>query len=175
MYDRSTGTKYLVDSGSVVSLLPLSMTKQKLQPDDDFQLIAVNGTGIRTYGKRVTTLNFAMRRNYAWPFIIADVKQPIIGADLLAHYGLLIDLKRGRLYDPTTRMRSLPRLRRPQGPDLSPLCSTTSSPPAQQSTSALVGWSGRSSRAQRNSWTSSCSWASLGPLAATGPATYKWS
>ena len=38
---------------------------------------------------------------------MTDVPHPIISADLLSHYGLLVDLKRNRLVDPSTNVYSL--------------------------------------------------------------------
>ncbi|GFX07464.1 retrovirus-related Pol polyprotein from transposon opus [Trichonephila clavipes] len=39
-------------------------------------------------------LNLGLRRPFIWTFIIADVSSPIIGADFLKHFNLLIDLKK---------------------------------------------------------------------------------
>jgi hypothetical protein len=35
-----------------------------------------------------------LRRDFTWRFIIADVTQPIIGADFLSHYGLFVNLRK---------------------------------------------------------------------------------
>ncbi|GFW71946.1 retrovirus-related Pol polyprotein from transposon 412 [Trichonephila clavipes] len=42
-------------------------------------------------------LNLGMRRPFIWTFIIADVSSPIIGADFLKHFNLLIGLKMWKL------------------------------------------------------------------------------
>ena len=47
------------------------------------------------------------QRPNSWSFCIADVPHPIIGADLLSHYGLLVDLKRSRLVDSSTNIYTL--------------------------------------------------------------------
>ena len=36
---------------------------------------------------------------YGWSFVVADVTLPLLGADFLAHYRLLVDVSRGRLVD----------------------------------------------------------------------------
>ncbi|XP_066977593.1 uncharacterized protein [Macrobrachium rosenbergii] len=41
-------------------------------------------------------------RRYHWPFIIVDVKFPLLGADFLGHHGLLVDVARQRLLDTGT-------------------------------------------------------------------------
>ena len=43
-----------------------------------------------------------LKREYPWTFIVADVQQPIIGADLLIHYNLLVDLRSRCLRDMRT-------------------------------------------------------------------------
>ncbi|XP_069962584.1 uncharacterized protein [Bactrocera oleae] len=69
-----------------------------------YQLIAVNGTPVNTYGVVTIILNIGLRRALTWHFILADVSNPIISADLLSHYGILVDLKNQRLIDETTRL-----------------------------------------------------------------------
>ncbi|GFW94147.1 hypothetical protein TNCV_1978871 [Trichonephila clavipes] len=49
-------------------------------------------------------LNLGLRRPFIWTFIIADVSSPIIGADFLKHFNLLIDLKKKRLMDVETSL-----------------------------------------------------------------------
>uniref|UniRef100_A0A2M4DAK5 Putative retrotransposable element n=1 Tax=Anopheles darlingi TaxID=43151 RepID=A0A2M4DAK5_ANODA len=51
-------------------------------------------------------INLGLRRAFIWTFIIADVNTAIIGADFLAHYDLLVDLKRKRLLDQVTSLES---------------------------------------------------------------------
>lgn len=43
-----------------------------------------------------------MRREFSWTFVITDISIPIIGADFLEHFGLMVDLKGARLIDRTT-------------------------------------------------------------------------
>lgn len=101
--DAATNTKYLIDTGADVSILPASF-KLRLKPSDSYTLFAANGTPIRTYGKRLLTLNLGLRRQFEWEFLVADVTKPIIGADLLAHYGLLVDIKNKKLIDGETKL-----------------------------------------------------------------------
>ncbi len=42
---------------------------------------------------------------FQWIFIIADVQKPIIGADFLRHFGLLVDMKNRHLTDTYTHLR----------------------------------------------------------------------
>ena len=52
------------------------------------------------------TLNLGLRRDFVWIFVVADVSKPIIGADFLAHFGLLVDMRNRRLLDQTTLLTS---------------------------------------------------------------------
>ena len=65
-------------------------------------LVAANNTTITAYGTSKRIVDIGLKREYAWTFIIADIKQPIIGADFLIHYSLLVDLKSRCLRDMRT-------------------------------------------------------------------------
>ena len=105
VYDRNTGLSFLVDSGSVVSLLPRSAIKGSTQLiQQPLTLTAANMSPIATFGRAVRTLNIGLRRDFEWPFIVADVPSAIIGADFLVHAGLIVDLQGQRLVDATTTL-----------------------------------------------------------------------
>ena len=101
--DVHTHTSFLIDTGSEVSAIPPSVSDRRCSPDA-LTLSAVNNTPIRTCGKRSLTLNLGLRRPLPWIFIVADVQKPIIGADFLRHFGLLVDIKQHQLIDATTRL-----------------------------------------------------------------------
>ena len=86
--DHNTGLRLLVDTGAEVSLITPSAAERK-NPQVGFNLQAANNSPITTYGKRSLTLNFGLIRTFQWPFIIADIKNPILGADFLNHFQLL--------------------------------------------------------------------------------------
>ena len=102
--DKVTGTRFLVDTGSEVSVIPPSLSDCK-RPPDKLSLTAVNNTSIPTYGTRSLTLNLGLRRSFPWIFIIADVQKPIIGADFLRNFGLLVDMGQCQLSDAATHLR----------------------------------------------------------------------
>ncbi|GFV69560.1 gag-pol polyprotein [Trichonephila clavipes] len=90
---RKSGQKFLIDSGSEICVIPNSPTMNK-SPQSNFSLFAANNTKIPAYGMVRKELNLGLRRPFIWTFIIADVSSPIIGADFLKHFNLLIDLKK---------------------------------------------------------------------------------
>lgn len=96
--DTRTGKQFLVDSGAEISVLPPTAGAR---PVSDVVLTAANGTRIKTYGPKTLRLCLGVRRTYAWTFEMADVARPIIGADFLHYFGLLIDVKNHRLIDPS--------------------------------------------------------------------------
>lgn len=100
--DRTTHTRFLVDTGSEVSVIPPSGTDR--HASDTLTLTAVNSSPIRTYGKRSLTLNLGLRRTLPWIFIIADVRKPILGADFLRHFALLVDMQNRKLIDTHTQL-----------------------------------------------------------------------
>lgn len=57
---------------------------------------------IKTYCKRSLNLNLGLCRKLSWNFVVADVKFPILGADFLLYYGLLVDIQHSKLLDATT-------------------------------------------------------------------------
>ncbi|CAI2737064.1 unnamed protein product [Dicrocoelium dendriticum] len=101
--DRTSGLKFLIDTGADVSVIPPQPT-DTLPPGNFYELTAANGTKIRTFGQRLLTLNLGLRREYPWIFLIADVRQPILGADFLTHFNLLVDLKNRSLQDGITKL-----------------------------------------------------------------------
>lgn len=91
----------MIDSGSDVCVLPYTPRKKI---SSDIKLFSANGSQIHTYGTRIVTLDLNLRRCFTWPFILAGVSKPIIGADFLNHYGLLVDIKNRCLRDPKTSL-----------------------------------------------------------------------
>ena len=101
--DKATGLRFLVDTGAEVSVIPSSVSDRN-HHKSNLTLQAVNNTSIATYGNRLLTLNIGLRRTFQWVFIIADVKNPIIGADFIRHYSLSVDIDCNRLVDNITQL-----------------------------------------------------------------------
>lgn len=99
--DVNTQNEFLVDTGSDVSIFPLRMVhgNWSTQP---YELFAANGTRIQTFGIVTLQPNLGFRREFPWRFIVAEVAQPILGADFLAYYHLLPDIKKKKLIDGKT-------------------------------------------------------------------------
>ncbi|XP_018375211.1 PREDICTED: uncharacterized protein LOC108768977 [Trachymyrmex cornetzi] len=101
--DKTTGLTFLVDTGADISILPVSRLGKPTSPAP-LVLYAVNGSQVKTYGRKLLTLDLGIRRPITWQFTVADVSRPVIGADLLKHFGLIVDIQGERLIDKTTQL-----------------------------------------------------------------------
>nr|VZI06072.1 unnamed protein product [Spirometra erinaceieuropaei] len=104
LWGRIAGAKYLVDSGAEVSVVPPTPSGRKTS--SSFCLTAANNSSIPTFGQRSITLDLGLRRIFRWVFTIADVSVALIGADFLAHFNVLVDLKNRRLVDCITDLHT---------------------------------------------------------------------
>lgn len=104
--EHNSCNKFLVDTGAEVSVIPPTAVDKRKKHDQSIHLYAANGSRISTFGERKLALNLGLRRPFQWTFIIADVLQPILGADFLKHYNLLVDMKHNRLIDQQTNLGS---------------------------------------------------------------------
>lgn len=103
IFDKDNKLNFLIDSGAEISVLPSSkfMNGNKVS---DIILTAANGSNIATYGKKLLSVNLGLRREFPFVFVVADISKPIIGADFLEKYGLLVDVKHKSLIDPLTSL-----------------------------------------------------------------------
>lgn len=105
--DKNSGLNFLVDTGANISVLPVRKRPFSRDKCSNYKLYAANGSEIRTYGVKTLDLDFKLRRPYRWSFVIAEVKQPILGADFLNHHKLLVDVYRKKLIDSVTNLCSV--------------------------------------------------------------------
>ncbi|GBN22008.1 hypothetical protein AVEN_175749-1 [Araneus ventricosus] len=98
VYDRNSRLKFLIDSGAACSVFPVSSANlSKRVTDAKVILYAANSSVIRTYGTKHLTLDLGFRQSFPWTFVIADVSRPILGADFMERFELLIHIKNRRL------------------------------------------------------------------------------
>ena len=99
--DKGHKCRYLIDTGAAVSVLQKSCANG-ISDADSLPLVAANNSTIHTYGNCKRVVDVGLKREYPWTFIVADVQQPIIGADFLIHSNLLVDLRSRCLRDMRT-------------------------------------------------------------------------
>ena len=102
--DRSSGLRFLVDTGAEVSVLLVSCLPRSSFPVGP-TLQAVNHSAIATFGSASWTINLGLLCTFRWVFLIGDVKHPILGVDFLHNFNLLVDLTKGRLVDSVTHLQ----------------------------------------------------------------------
>ena len=95
--DSLSGRRLLVDSGAQRSILP-AQAVDTMTGGHGPQMDAANGTPIRTYGTRRVDVCFGGRR-FSWDFVMAAVSTPLLGADFLCAFNLLVDVKNCQLID----------------------------------------------------------------------------
>ena len=92
--------KYLIDTGAEVSILPATDSQKTLPPI--MNLHAANATQIAVYKRQTTQLSLNLQQIFNWTFYVAEVSQPILGADFLTHFNLIVDVRNRKLYDSST-------------------------------------------------------------------------
>lgn len=88
LVDEDTGTPYLVDTGSVYSIVPHISEDSPTGP----AITTANGKPIRCWGVLQKTVK-AGGISFQWNFLLADIAFHIIGADFLSHFALTVDLR----------------------------------------------------------------------------------
>ena len=99
VWDRNSGRKLLVDTGAQVSIFlvaPRERRRQKTEP-----LVAANGSTIDTFGTKTIQLDLGFRK-FKWPFVLANVNRPMLGADFFCSNHLLIDVYTSHIIDAKT-------------------------------------------------------------------------
>lgn len=95
--DSCSGRRFLVDTGAECSVLPITSDEIRFaQRGQD--LVAANGSVIKSYGQRTISLHFGTRQ-FQWTFIVAAVNRPLLGADFLRANSLLVDVAGQQLVD----------------------------------------------------------------------------
>ncbi|XP_023229853.1 uncharacterized protein LOC111630069 [Centruroides sculpturatus] len=102
--DKKTNINFLVNTGSNVSIFPVSSSQKKRA--SQMTLMAASTTAIHVYDQRTLTLDFGLKKIFRWKFLIGNVSTAIIGADFLYHFHLVPNLKRKCLTDVQTKVNS---------------------------------------------------------------------
>ena len=102
--DTNSGLHFLVNTGAEVSLLPASIFDRN-RNQAGLPLQAANNSTISTFGTRSLTLDFSLRRSLPWVFTLASVRNPILGADFLKYYQLLVYMQHNKLIDSITHLQ----------------------------------------------------------------------
>lgn len=102
--DHGNNIRFLIDSGAEVSVVPKRFYKE-FKTRSELLLSAANNASIATYGRKILSLDLGLRRTFTFPFIVAAVEYPIIGADFLFKFGLVLDIRNRKLLDKETSLK----------------------------------------------------------------------
>ncbi|CAB0000709.1 unnamed protein product [Nesidiocoris tenuis] len=105
--DRLSKRRFLIDTGSDVCVIPPSFEDKRAGPHRR-SLYSVDNSPINTYGERILTLDLGLGRSFRSVFLVANVSHPIIGADFLRFFNLLVDLRERKIVDAETRLATQP-------------------------------------------------------------------
>lgn len=103
--DPITKFNFLIDTGADVSVIPHHYFG-KIKKDSGFTLSAANGSTINTFGTKLLEVSLGLRRTFTHTFMLASVDKPIVGADFLVKFNLVVDLSNQRLLDSHTSLWS---------------------------------------------------------------------
>ena len=76
--DVMSKKSFLVDTGASLSILPHKLSDSVFGP----KLVSVNGSAIPAWGFKNVTVQFGLY-TFTYRFLLADVKNPILGFDFL--------------------------------------------------------------------------------------------
>ena len=105
LVEKESNLSFLVDTGAVYSVIPHQSTAPATGP----ALTNANGKPIPCWGSIRRSVSIGGRQ-FTWNFLQAGVAFPILGADFLAEFNLLVDLRGRQLIDGSTGTSS-PRSR----------------------------------------------------------------
>lgn len=88
VHDRLTSIS--VDTGAEVSVLHATLRRRSLPPTS--HLFAANGSRIPVFQQQTLQLELHLRQSFTWTFYMAAVSRPILCADFLHHFNLLVDI-----------------------------------------------------------------------------------
>ncbi|VUZ40539.1 unnamed protein product, partial [Hymenolepis diminuta] len=94
--NRNSNMHFVIDTGCTYSVIPPELIDMKIRKPTRWVRTS-KGRDINKYGEKDFTLDLGFETALQWNFIIADITEPVIGADFLTHYDIQVDLKRKKL------------------------------------------------------------------------------
>ena len=86
-----------MDTGVAVSLFPCQLSTLP----GPLRLRQADGSALPSWGRRMVPLQFG-GHTFSWPFLLAAVDRPIIGADFIAKHSWVVDLDGRQILDGKT-------------------------------------------------------------------------
>ena len=102
IYDSLSNTRFFIDTGTAVSVLPARVSQRCLNPI--LHIYAANNTRLPVYCQRTLKLNLNLRRSFEWTFYVEAVSQAILRADFLQFFNLMVDVWGQKLMNRLTEL-----------------------------------------------------------------------
>jgi transposase InsO family protein len=93
LYCQNAAKLFLVDTGAVYSVLPYTSS----QPASGPAITTASGAPIPCWGWQQSAVSFG-GHVFKWHFLLAAVAFPLLGADFLTHFRLVVDLYQFKVY-----------------------------------------------------------------------------
>lgn len=104
IFDKLNKLNFLIDTGAVVSVVPASKFKS-YKRKSDLNLTAANGSSIETFGSKLFKIDLGLRREFEFPFLLANISHPIIGVNFLEKFGIIVDVANKQIIDINTKLK----------------------------------------------------------------------
>lgn len=98
--ELTSGIEMFIDTGAVCSILKPHGPEHNWQINESIN--SADNSPIQTYGLKKVEVDIGLQRSFSHTFLIANVVEPIIGADFLQKYELTLDFHRNVLKDQKT-------------------------------------------------------------------------
>jgi hypothetical protein len=100
--DSLSNTRFLVDTGAAVSVLPYTGSHSSATASRGPALAGADGASIKSWGKTYKSVCFGGCLFQDVPFVQAAVNKPILGAGFFSQHKLLVDTAGNRVLDAAT-------------------------------------------------------------------------
>lgn len=105
---KSSKQRFQIDTRSDFCVFTFNLIPQRKERVN-YDLCVANATIIPTHGLLTLSFNLSLRRDFTWRFVGVDVIHPLIGANFLSHFGLLVDCTSNCLLDGVTSLSARPK------------------------------------------------------------------
>jgi transposase InsO family protein len=92
----------VIDSGAAVSIIPPHLAATRDSLTNSMTITTATGAEIQQFGQATMTFTIPkLRRQYVWTFVVAAVKNAILGWDFLTAHGITINARSKSICDDT--------------------------------------------------------------------------
>ena len=96
---------FVVDTGAGVSLIPQSCVGGTMIKPTAVSITTASGQPLRVFGEATLDVALpALRRQFTWTFVVAEVAEPLLGNDFLSRHSLIVDCGAQTLRDEITSL-----------------------------------------------------------------------